>query len=186
LHYITKYIFVIQISQSTFWGRGNTDKQRLYLLAEYGRIPFMHFTFFSLQFSNNVVIYSNSLIYAVHDPVNHFIVWEYRFKVKVECDMSKNEKIGNQVSNGHINNTQYSKPAVGSGHFAIQMRFFNDSKYQFELNGNELSYFIGDNIYVKVQTSLHDYDVKMRLSDCYTKPSRQASDRYIYYLVKDG
>jgi mRNA-degrading endonuclease HigB of HigAB toxin-antitoxin module len=161
--------------------------------------------------------------------------------------MSKIEKIGNQISNGHINNTQYSKPAVGSGHFAIQMKFFNDSKYQFELNGNELSYFIGDNIYaylisdcfdlghiafnldlksvfpnnkmvyrithsihqcvgidnniirkqffndskyqfelngnelsyfigdniyVKVQTSLYDYDVKMRLSDCYTKPSR--------------
>jgi hypothetical protein len=63
--------------------------------------------------------------------VNHFIVWEYRFKVKVECDMSKIETIGNQISNGHINNTQYSKPAVGSGHFAIQMRFFNDSKYQF-------------------------------------------------------
>jgi hypothetical protein len=146
----------------------------------------MPYIFFSLQFSNNVVIYSNTLIYAVHDPVNHFIVWEYRFKVKVECDMSKIETIGNQISNGHINNTQYSKPAVGSGHFAIQMRFFNDSKYQFELNGNELSYFIGDNIYVKVQTSLHDYDVKMRLSDCYTKPSRQASDRYIYYLVKNG
>jgi hypothetical protein len=45
---------------------------------------------------------------------------------------------------------------------------------------------IGDNVYVKVQTHINDDDVKMRLSDCYTKPTESSGDIYVYYLIKNG
>ncbi|XP_052083760.1 pancreatic secretory granule membrane major glycoprotein GP2-like [Mytilus californianus] len=45
---------------------------------------------------------------------------------------------------------------------------------------------VGQNVYVKATTPIHDYNVKMRLSNCYTKPSKSASDVYIYYLIRNG
>ena len=116
-------------------------------------------------------------MYSVHDPVHHSIVLEYRFKVNVECDMFMTE-------NGHNNTNQ--NHVAGTGHLAVEVKFYSDSKYQHEFSGFPPSYMIGDNVYVKVQTHIHDYDVKMRLSDCYTKPTESSGDIYLYYLIKNG
>ena len=110
-------------------------------------------------------------MYSVHDPVHHSIVREYRFKVNVECNMSMTE-------NGH-NNTNPS-------HLAVALTFYSDSKYQHEFSGFPPSYMIGDNVFVKVQTHINNDDVKMRLSDCYTKPTESSGDIYLYYLIKYG
>ena len=110
-------------------------------------------------------------MYSVHDPVHHSIVREYRFKINVECNMSMTE-------NGH-NNTNPS-------HLAVALTFYSDSKYRHEFSGFPPSYMIGDNVYVKVQAHINDDDVKMRLSDCYTKPTESSGDIYLYYLIKNG
>ena len=110
-------------------------------------------------------------MYSVHDPVHHSIVREYRFKINVECNMSMTE-------NGH-NNTNPS-------HLAVALTFYSDSKYQHAFSGFPPSYMIGDNIYVKVQSYINDDDAKMRLSECYTKPTESSGDIYLYYLIKNG
>lgn len=134
--------------------------------------------------SPNGLIYSNTLIYAVHDPVQHFIVREYRFKITVECDMSKIESGHNNVNNNH--GQLEEQTVAGIGHFAVQLKFYGDGRYQNEFNGFPPSYMIGEKVYVKVETPIHDYDVKMRLTDCFTKPTESSSDIYIYYLIKNG
>jgi len=123
-------------------------------------------------------------VYSVHDPVHHFIVREYRFKVNVECDMSKTENGHENINQNHGQLDQQT--VAGTGHFVVELKFYNDSKYQHEFSGLPPSYMIGDNVYVKVQTHIHDYDVKMRLSDCYTKPMESSADVYLYYLIKNG
>ncbi|XP_063437302.1 deleted in malignant brain tumors 1 protein-like [Mytilus trossulus] len=134
--------------------------------------------------SANGVIYTNTLVYAVHDPNQPYIVHEYRFQVSVECDMSKQESGENNINNIHGNLEQQT--ISGVGHFVVQLKFFSDSNFQHEFNGFPPSYMVGQNVYVKATTPIHDYNVKMRLSDCYTKPSKSASDSYIYYLIKNG
>ncbi|VDI14667.1 pancreatic secretory granule membrane major glycoprotein GP2, partial [Mytilus galloprovincialis] len=133
--------------------------------------------------SSNAVIYTNTLVYALHDPDHRFIIRDYRFKVKVECDMSKREHGVDTIkhNHGHEDHT-----AAGTGHFSIHLNFYSDSNYQNRFNGFPPAYVVGDVVYVKVQTSMHDYDIKMRLSDCYTKPSEHASTIYTYYLIQNG
>ena len=116
-------------------------------------------------------------MYSVHDPVHHSIVREYRFKVNVECNMS-------MIENGHINTNQ--SHVAGTEHLTVELTFYSDSKYQHEFSGFPPSYMIGDNVYVKVQAHINDDDVKMRLSDCYTKPTESSGDIYLYYLIKNG
>ncbi|VDI36798.1 deleted in malignant brain tumors 1 protein [Mytilus galloprovincialis] len=134
--------------------------------------------------STNGVIYTNTLVYAVHDPNQPYIVHEYRFQVSVECDMSKQESGENNINNNHGNLEQQT--ISGVGHFVVQLKFFSDSNFQHEFSGFPPSYMVGQNVYVKATTPIHDYNVKMRLSDCYTKPSKSASDSYIYYLIQNG
>ncbi|CAG2225442.1 unnamed protein product [Mytilus edulis] len=134
--------------------------------------------------SANGVIYTNTLVYAVHDPNQPYIVHEYRFQISVECDMSKRESGENNINNIHGNLEQQT--ISGVGHFVVQLKFFSDSNFQHEFNGFPPSYMVGHNVYVKATTPIHDYNVKMRLSDCYTKPSKSASDSYIYYLIQNG
>ncbi|CAC5405250.1 unnamed protein product [Mytilus coruscus] len=133
--------------------------------------------------SDDAVIYTNTLVYALHDPDHRFIIRDYRFKIKVECDMSKRENGGNTIKHNH---GQEDHTAAGTGHFSIHLNFYSDSNYQNLFNGFPPSYVVGDVVYVKVQTNMHDYDIKMRLSDCYTKPSEHASTIYTYYLIRNG
>ena len=76
--------------------------------------------------------------------------------------------------------------AAGIGQFSVYLKFYNDSNYQHEFRGYPPSYMIGDNVYVKVLTNTHDFDVKMRLSECCTKPSEHAGTIYTYYLIQNG
>jgi len=68
----------------------------------------------------------------------------------------------------------------------VHLRFFNGSMYQFEIKSSALSNMNGDVMYVKAQTILHNSTEKLRITNCLTKPTKQSSDRNIYYLIKDG
>ena len=92
-------------------------------------------------------------------------------------------KMGGQVNY----NQGVTVPWVaGTGIFPVNLKFYSDKDYLHELIGFPPSHMVGQNIYVNAQTPIHDYDVKMRLSDCYTKPSKYASDSYTYYLIRNG
>ena len=97
--------------------------------------------------------------------------------------MSKIEGNENLIYNHHGVTQQ---AVAGAGHFPVQLKFYSDKNYQHEFNGFPPSYMVGQNVYVSAQTPIHDYNVKMRLSECFTKPSKYASEKYTYYIIRNG
>ena len=132
------------------------------------------------------MIYTNTLIYAVHDPIFRFIVREYRFNVKVECDMSKDQGTDITIHNGDVKGKNNEHKAIGTGNFPVELKFFTDAQFQHEISSDALSFMVGDKIYVIAQTNIHDFDVKMSLSECFTKPTKAADDIYRHFLIKNG
>lgn len=131
-----------------------------------------------MQITNSAVIYENTIVYALHDINHHIVEKDYRFKINVKCEMSNRDYL---VDYMHKNLT-----TVGRGHFAIHLNFYSDSNYQHQFSGFPPSYMIGDLVYVKVLTNIRDYGIKMRISECSTKPSEHSSSTYIYYLIRNG
>ncbi|KAL4221647.1 Scavenger receptor Cys-rich [Mactra antiquata] len=132
---------------------------------------------------NNQLVYSNELIYAEHDPHHPYIIRHYNWTVGVECDVSSNE-----TSSGHIdhnsNHGSYQHVS-GESHFSVNMMFYTDPNYQYKLQ-YPLSVTVGQEVYVKVFTNATDWNIRMRVHTCYTKPSEHASDNLKYYLLKNG
>ena len=97
--------------------------------------------------------------------------------------MSRNEGASNHFNHGgsqqnhvtHIN---------GTGQHSVNLQFYTDSSFihQKPSFGSK----VGDKVYVKAYTDIRNYDIKMRLDDCYTKPSMHSSDNFRFYLIRDG
>lgn len=133
---------------------------------------------------NNVLVYSNQLIYAERDPNYQFIIRFYNWTVGVECDVQRNE-----TSSGHIHHdsSHLTGPDVtGSSHFSVNMSFYSDPNFMYHLPGNPLQVNVGDKVYVKVFTTTSDWTVKMRVHTCYTKPSQLSPDHLKYFLIQNG
>jgi hypothetical protein len=130
------------------------------------------------------VVYTNVLVYAIHDPLHPFIVREYPWRVDVECDMSRVESVQNHFNqHGNIGGEHHVTVA---SHFDIQMSFYNDSSFRFEKRGNPLYADVGENVFVKVYVDTDDWNIKLRLDSCYTKPTPGAADSLMYYIIQNG
>ena len=138
------------------------------------------FSFF--QTTSDKIVYSNELVYALHDPNYHFITKEYRFRLKTDCYISRNEGSGGQFYHNYV--TDSSQHVTNSGHHYVHLAFYSDP--QFTHNKPLYGSKVGDNVYVKAYTDLRNYNIKMRLDECYTKPTRYGSDAYRFYLLRDG
>ena len=125
------------------------------------------------------------MIYGLPDPVYRFIAREYQFMVKVECDISKVEETATNLQS-NLQGMQNGHLALGTGHFSVQLKFFTDSQFKHEVNTNEISLMVGDKIYVMAQVNINNFNIKMRLYECYTKPTKDADDIYQYFIIKDG
>ncbi|KAL4221648.1 Deleted in malignant brain tumors 1 [Mactra antiquata] len=132
---------------------------------------------------NNQLVYSNQLVYAEHDPTHPFIIRNYNWTIGVECDVETNE---NSTGHLHLNYHQVTHHQVsGESHFSVNMLFYSDPNFQHKLR-YPLSITVGENVYVKVFTNASDWDIRMRVHTCYTKPSQGASDNLKLYLIRNG
>ncbi|XP_052794511.1 deleted in malignant brain tumors 1 protein-like isoform X2 [Mya arenaria] len=132
----------------------------------------------------NVLVYTNELVYAEHDPVYSFIIRNYNWTVGVECDVQRNE-----TSSGHIhhdNNQHTVVPVTGASHYGVNMTFYRDANFRMPLPGNPLHVPVGTDVYVKVFTTTSDWTVKMRVHSCFTRPANSASNNLEYFLIKNG
>ena len=70
----------------------------------------------------------------------------------------------------------------------MKVLFFinRDQNYRYKIQGNPITVNIGNDIYVKVISTIEDNDVKMRLENCYTLPNPTASVDFRYFLLQNG
>ena len=91
---------------------------------------------------------------------------------------------------GHLHHINHSvtagPPVVGYSHYDVNMTFYSDPNFLYEIRGNPLQVNVGSHVYVKVFSTMSDWTVKMKVHSCYTKPSAYAPDHLKYYIIKNG
>ncbi|XP_053391820.1 zona pellucida sperm-binding protein 2-like [Mercenaria mercenaria] len=132
------------------------------------------------RISGDTILYENNLFYAIYDPIQPFIIRQHKWTYGVECDVSRNE-----ATSSHVHHDVDAIHSAVSSHYEINMTFFKDPGFMNELPGNPLHTNVGDDVYVKVFTLATDWNIKMRLHTCYTKPTEVAADM-TYYIIADG
>ncbi|XP_045187537.2 deleted in malignant brain tumors 1 protein-like [Mercenaria mercenaria] len=133
---------------------------------------------------DGIEVYNNELIYAEHDPVYLFIVLHYNWTVGVECDIGQN---GTAIGGFPSNATSTIAHNVSSPQYPVSVSFYKDQDFIHEIGkGNPLHAEIGSHVYVKVFTTATDWNIRMRVHTCYTKPTEHAHDHMKYFLIKDG
>ncbi|XP_053390258.1 CUB and zona pellucida-like domain-containing protein 1 isoform X1 [Mercenaria mercenaria] len=133
---------------------------------------------------DGIEVYNNELIYAEHDPVYLFIVLHYNWTVGVQCDIRQN---GTAIGGFPSNATSTIAHNVSSPQYPVSVSFYKDQDFIHEIGkGNPLHAQIGSHVYVKVFTTATDWNIRMRVHTCYTKPTEHAHDHMKYFLIKDG
>ncbi|XP_053384168.1 uncharacterized protein LOC128550082 [Mercenaria mercenaria] len=133
---------------------------------------------------DGIEVYNNDLIYAEHDPVHLFTVLHYNWTVGVECDIGQN---GTAIGGFPSNATSAIAHNVSSPQYPVSVSFYKDQDFIHETGkGNPLHAEIGSHVYAKVFTTATDWNIRMRVHTCYTKPTDHAHDHMKYFLIKDG
>ncbi|XP_060556057.1 deleted in malignant brain tumors 1 protein-like isoform X2 [Ruditapes philippinarum] len=144
----------------------------------------LHECLTSQTIRNDVLMYRNQLVYAERDPIHSFIIRHYNWTVSVECDVGRNE-----TSSGHIHHDAGNNPVdsvLGSSHYYVNMSFYSDPNFAYQISGNPIHVAVGNKVYIKVFTTSSDWTIKMRVHTCYTKPSATASDSLKFEMIKNG
>ncbi|XP_060607118.1 CUB and zona pellucida-like domain-containing protein 1 [Ruditapes philippinarum] len=133
-----------------------------------------------LQHGRNT--YNNELIYAEHDPVYTFIIRHYNWTVNVECDVTSDGNGYGYVASG----TSSPSPSLSSPQYPVNISYYADPNYMKEVSASPLHVAVGAQVYVKVFTETYDWNARMRVVSCYTKPTYNAPDHTKYYLLENG
>ncbi|KAJ8311396.1 hypothetical protein KUTeg_010751, partial [Tegillarca granosa] len=139
------------------------------------------------QVNYNTIEFSNTMTYAIHDPLRHFIIREYKLRIKVKCNLPREETVSKEIVQ-----EQASLPNYWNGFgpspstYTLNMQFFDDANFNYIKYGNPVTARIGENVYVRVYTDIALDNIKMRLNNCYTKPTPMSSDRLRFYLIRNG
>ncbi|XP_053388146.1 deleted in malignant brain tumors 1 protein-like [Mercenaria mercenaria] len=135
--------------------------------------------------TGDTLIYDNQLVYPESRTPFPIIVHGYRWRVDVECDVSRVEEVS---TNFHPNRTiiNENQHVSSSSHYKSEVKFFSDGTFYKQIFGNPISLKTGDNVYVSVTMNSDDVQVKMRLHTCYTKPDPNADARLTYPLIQNG
>ncbi|XP_062575526.1 deleted in malignant brain tumors 1 protein-like [Saccostrea cucullata] len=130
------------------------------------------------------VVYTNQLVYALHDPNHHYIIHEYRFRVPVDCYLKRNEAGSGHFNHGHDVTMPSAHHVTGSTHHSVHIQFYTDSTFRYTkpLYGSR----VGDRVYVKAYTDVRDYNLKMRISDCFTTPTPSEFSSMKYFIIQNG
>ena len=98
----------------------------------------------------------------------------------VKCDVMRNE-----ATSSHVHHSVEPHEIEVASHYRVLMAFYRDPDFTDVITNRPIDAKIGEDIYVKVYTAA-DFSVRMRVHTCYTKPSDDAPDKSIYYIIKDG
>jgi len=99
----------------------------------------------------------------------------------MECDIVRNNQAASHVHNEV--NTHHAAFEVKNN---VSIAFFSDPNFMHELPGNPVHLHVGDQVFVKVFTTMVEWSMKMRLHSCFTQSFLSADESSKYYLIKDG
>lgn len=146
----------------------------------------VHFIFnIFYQISGSKLSYRNELVYAIHDPNNPFIIRRYSWTVAVECDIGRNLTATGHLHHDFSNSTSHHVSGV-SNNYTVHMSFYRDSNFMTPIPGNPLHVAVGTPVYVKVFTMTTDWNLKMVVNNCYTKPTPGSPDNTKYLIIRNG
>ncbi|XP_060570797.1 deleted in malignant brain tumors 1 protein-like [Ruditapes philippinarum] len=135
----------------------------------------------SEKFNTDMNIYKNNLFYIVFDPIRPYVVLKHEWTFIVECDVNANE-----VTSSHVEHIPEVHNASFTSYYQLSMTYFSDVNFLHRISGNPLKVVLGENVFVKVYTTLPDWDTKMILDTCYTRPSGTNTSAMDVTLIKQG
>ncbi|KAL4232182.1 hypothetical protein ACF0H5_009756 [Mactra antiquata] len=131
---------------------------------------------------NGAHVYNNELIYAEHDPVYLYIIRHYNWTLGVQCEIQTDGTVKGSVQKPVINQSS----VLNTTQYPVNISYYSDPNFMHQVSGHPLLEPAGSQVYVKVFTTLSDWNIKMRLNTCYTSPTQHVLDHLKYYLIKDG
>ncbi|KAK3096265.1 hypothetical protein FSP39_025096 [Pinctada imbricata] len=139
--------------------------------------------------NNDTVVYTNQLIYPESTSSFPLIVHRYRWRVDLQCDLSRTVQVTNHYKPTEATPTRQTVPhhhVGGTGNYGINIQFFKDPAFYQEISGNPITASIGNDVFVKVTMNSNDPGIKMRLHTCVTMPTPGADSTNTYTIVRDG
>ncbi|XP_060553776.1 protein crumbs-like [Ruditapes philippinarum] len=133
----------------------------------------------SEKYEGNTQTYQNVLFYAIFDTVDPSIVRHHYWSYNVACNFDQGES-----TSTHLHHIHESYSSNITGHRDISITFYKDHTYQQQIHGNPLSVHVGDKVFVKVATSIMDWNTKLRLHTCHAVSSDLS--RADHMLIRDG
>ena len=124
-------------------------------------------------------------MYAIHDQNNPFLIRRYNWTVEVECDIGRNQTASGHLHHDFSTGTSHHVSGISSN-YSVKLSFFQDPNFITPLQGNPINVKVGTKVYVKVYTAASDWDVKMVVHDCYTKPTPGSPDHTKYAIIRNG
>ena len=71
------------------------------------------------------IVYTNTLVYAVHERNYPNIIREYRFRISTECDMSAHETVTKHLIQNHSPiSVAHTGHVSGNGHYTTGISFY--------------------------------------------------------------
>ncbi|XP_053387839.1 uncharacterized protein LOC123542581 [Mercenaria mercenaria] len=126
-------------------------------------------------------IFSNKLFYVIFDPVIPFLIRRHMWTFAVECDI-----IRGGTGNSHLHHGIETHHATYVEHYNVTVELYSDQQFQHPINGNIGIVHVGEDVYVKVSTTIPDWNTKMRLHTCFTRPNTNATSEMDVVLINNG
>ncbi|XP_052765783.1 CUB and zona pellucida-like domain-containing protein 1 isoform X2 [Mya arenaria] len=133
----------------------------------------------SKQKHDDFFVYNNRLVYAKFDEDNAMIIRQHIWEYEVECDL-----VTSGQSSSHIHHGVHHDHAITVQN-NINLAFYSDANFADQIKGNPVEVHTGDNVYVKVFTTIADWSMKLRLHSCFTRQTSSGAATN-YFLIKDG
>ncbi|XP_053407677.1 uncharacterized protein LOC128559582 isoform X2 [Mercenaria mercenaria] len=124
-------------------------------------------------------VFRNVLFYATFDPFDPTIVRQHYWTYNIACYVSRGEE-----TSSHLHHQVESHSTNITAQHDLTLTFFKDRNFLHQVPDNPLRVTVGDNIYVRVSTSVPDWNTKMRLHTCSTRFSDSTVAEHV--LIRDG
>ncbi|XP_053389049.1 deleted in malignant brain tumors 1 protein-like [Mercenaria mercenaria] len=126
-------------------------------------------------------IFSNKLFYVIFDPVIPFLIRRHIWTFAVECDVFRGG-----TGTSHLHHGIETHHATYVQHYNVTVELFSDQHFQHPIHGGTGIVHVGEDVYVKVSTTIPDWNTKMRLHTCFTRPNNNATSELDVVLINNG
>lgn len=125
--------------------------------------------------------YENAIHHAVFDTNDPNVVRHHKWSFAVGCLVSNSES-----ASAHFEHNIDEHNETYTAHHAIGIDFYKDPNFLHQYTNEPVRLTIGEKVYVKVYVEKPDWNSKMRLHTCYTKPPGTQSTNLEHVLIRDG